>query len=233
MKISREVLEESFVQSSLINYLKNNGWDRSLKCSELWEHGVDIKVRNNKFSRYWLMEVKGDPSLKVVSPSGIRSSVFNSALGQIITRMHRQGKRSYKYGYKYGLKCLVCQYAINQNEIDPELIKSDEDWYSKYDLESKFNLKTPTIRSWVKKGILKERVLSCYGKGAHVRLYLVEDNKDFLPPKYMVKSDIVNIKEGDRTYSSLEPWYNFVDPHKHLKGYGIMEYVRVSEKGGE
>ncbi len=134
---------------------------------------------------------------------------------------------------KYGVKCLVCQYAINQNEIDPELIKSDEDWYSKYDLESKFNLKTPTIRGWVKKGLLKERILSCYGKGAHVRLYLVEDNKDFLPPKYMVKSDIVNIKEGDRTYSSLEPWYNFVDPYKHLKGYGIMEYVMVSEKDGE
>jgi hypothetical protein len=31
------------------------------------------------------------------------SSSFNSAVGQIITRMHRNGARGYKYGYKYGI----------------------------------------------------------------------------------------------------------------------------------
>ena len=72
----------------------------------MWEQGVDIKVRNNNYGRYWLVEVKGDPSAKVKSPAGSRSSSFNSAIGQIITRMH--SKRSEKYrecyhGYKYGL----------------------------------------------------------------------------------------------------------------------------------
>ena len=97
------IITESFVQNALISHLENNDWSTSLKSAELWEHGVDIKVRNNKFARYWLIEAKGDPSAKVKNPSGSRSSSFNSALGQIITRMHRNGKRSYKYGYKYGI----------------------------------------------------------------------------------------------------------------------------------
>ena len=103
MKKQREIITEGFVQKSLIKYLKQNGWSKSLKSAELWEQGVDIKVRNNQFARYWLIEAKGDPSIKVKSPSGSQSSSFNSAVGQIITRMHRNGKRGYKYGYKYGV----------------------------------------------------------------------------------------------------------------------------------
>ncbi len=103
MKKQREIITEDFVQKSLIKYLAVNGWGRSLKSLELWEHGVDIKVCNNRFSRYWLIEAKGDPSIKVKSPTGSQSSSFNSAVGQIITRMHRSGKRGYKYGYKYAI----------------------------------------------------------------------------------------------------------------------------------
>ncbi len=103
MKKQREIITEDFVQNSLIKYLKINGWSKSLQSAELWEQGVDIKVRNNKFARYWLIEAKGDPSIKVKSPAGSQSSSFNSAVGQIITRMHRNGIRGYKYGYKYGV----------------------------------------------------------------------------------------------------------------------------------
>ncbi len=103
MKLVAKIITEDFVQNSVIKYLEQRGWSKSLKSSELWEHGVDIKVRNDKFSRYWLIEAKGDPSIIVKSPGGSRSSGFNSALGQIITRMHRKGKRVYKYGYKYGI----------------------------------------------------------------------------------------------------------------------------------
>jgi hypothetical protein len=103
MKKEREIITEDFVQSSLIKYLGLNGWSKSLKSAELWEQGVDIRVRNNKFSRYWLIEAKGDPSITVKSPSGSQSSSFNSAIGQIITRMHSKGIRGYKYRYKYGI----------------------------------------------------------------------------------------------------------------------------------
>lgn len=100
---SRVILTEDFVQDCVIKYLSSKGWEKSLKSAHLWEQGVDIKVRNNKYSRYWLVEVKGDPSEKVKSPEGSRSSSFNSAVGQVITRMHRNGKTMYKYGYKYGI----------------------------------------------------------------------------------------------------------------------------------
>jgi len=103
MNSSCKIINEDFVQKCLITYLEKQGWSKSLQSAELWEHGVDIKVRNNKFSRYWLIEAKGDPSESVKSPGGSRSSSLNSALGQILTRMHRNGKRVYKYGYKYGI----------------------------------------------------------------------------------------------------------------------------------
>lgn len=103
MKKEREIITEDFVQNALIKHLEKEGWSRSLQSAELWEQGVDIKVRNDKFSRYWLIEAKGDPSIKVKSPVGSQSSSFNSAVGQIITRMHRNGVRGYKYGYKYGI----------------------------------------------------------------------------------------------------------------------------------
>lgn len=67
------------------------------------EHGVDIKVRHNNFSRYWLIECKGDASKTAKYPRSHREVCFNLALGQIITRMKSNGKRGYKYGYKYGV----------------------------------------------------------------------------------------------------------------------------------
>jgi hypothetical protein len=103
IKKERQIIIEDFVQKSIIKHLELNGWSKSLISKELWEQGVDIKVRNNKFARYWLIEAKGDPSIKVINPSGSQSSSFNSALGQILTRMHRNGVRGYKYGYKYGI----------------------------------------------------------------------------------------------------------------------------------
>lgn len=101
--MKREIITEDFVQKSLVKYLEEKGWSKSLRSAELWEQGVDIKVCNNRFSRYWLIEAKGDPSIKVKNPVGSMSSSFNSAVGQIITRMQRKGKRGYKYGYKYGI----------------------------------------------------------------------------------------------------------------------------------
>ena len=98
-----KLLEEPFVQKSITKYLASKGWNSNLATRGLNEHGVDIKVKNDKVSRYWLIETKGDPSIKVKSPYGSRISTFHSALGQIITRMHTSGKRGYKYKYKYGI----------------------------------------------------------------------------------------------------------------------------------
>lgn len=101
--MARNVMREDYVQQMILDFLAENGWSKNASAPELRETGVDIKVRNNNFGRYFLVECKGDPSLKVKSPSGSSYSCMNSAMGQIISRMHNNRKRNDKYGYKYGL----------------------------------------------------------------------------------------------------------------------------------
>ncbi len=130
---------------------------------------------------------------------------------------------------KYGFKCMICQGSVNRKEIPGSTALNRESWYSKYDLESDFNLKGPKLRSWIKQGIIKARTVTHDGKGCHVQLFLIKDNKDFLPPKKLVKSQLVKVtKEGQDWYHS-EPWYKFVDPFKHLKGYKIMDHMQIVE----
>ncbi len=129
---------------------------------------------------------------------------------------------------QHGIKCLICQKAIDEGEVPPTVANNAESWYSYYDLEKTFNLKKPTVHKWVKEGILKMRTISLYGKGSHYDLFLIPDNESFLPPKEMVKSEFVNKKDKDgKIYSESHPWYHFVDPMEHLKGYKIMDHLRV------
>jgi hypothetical protein len=134
---------------------------------------------------------------------------------------------------QYGIKCLVCQKAIDAGEIPASLAKEKDSWYSKFDLEHYFNVKHHALRKWLKEGIIKARDVSYFGKGAHVQLFLIEDNKDFLPPKNLLKSQLVEeIKDGKKWHHS-ESWYKFVDPHEHLKGYKIMNYLQVVTENKE
>ena len=128
---------------------------------------------------------------------------------------------------KYGIKCLVCQMAIDKGEIPVSLAKNKDSWYSKFDLERAFNLNHHAIRRWLKEGILKSRTVSHYGNGVHCEIFLIEDNKDFLPPKKLVESHSVSEVKDGKTWSHSEPWYRFGDPFKHLKGYKIMDYMRI------
>ena len=128
---------------------------------------------------------------------------------------------------KWGIKCLVCQKAIDKKEIPASLAKFKDSWYSKYDIESSFNVKSPTLRKWIRDGIIKARTVSQYGEGVHTQLFLLKDNKDFLPPKKLVESHLVKEVKDGKEYQRMHPWYHFVDPKKHLKDYKIMEYLRV------
>lgn len=128
---------------------------------------------------------------------------------------------------KYGIKCMTCQTAINRKEIPASLAKNRESWYSRWEIESTFNVKAPTLRRWMKEGILKARTVTCNGKGVHVQLFLVKDNKDTLPPKKMVESRSVREEKDGKDWFRVDPWYRFVDPHKHLKGYKIMDHLQV------
>ncbi len=129
---------------------------------------------------------------------------------------------------EWGIKCLVCQKAIDEGEIPASLAKDKESWYTSWELDHYFNLKSPTLRKWVRNGLLKPRIVSNYGKGVHAELFLVEDNKDFLPPKKLVESKPAReIKDG-KEYHTTAKWYQLVkDPYEYLKGYKIMEHMRM------
>ena len=129
---------------------------------------------------------------------------------------------------EWGIKCLVCQKAIDVGEIPPSVAKDKDSWYSKYDLEKSFNLKSAARKKWIQKGILKPRIITRYGKGEHYELFLIEDNEGFLPPKELVKSEWANVKNEDGTVQNRNvPWYQIYDPNERLKGYKIMEHLRV------
>lgn len=103
------VVSERSVRRSIINYLARKGWDRGLREKETAEHGVDIKVRHNRYSRYFFIETKGESSSK--SAKSVREVAFVYSLGQIITRM-KTGTTRYYYGI--GLPELVARIAIRR-----------------------------------------------------------------------------------------------------------------------
>jgi len=131
---------------------------------------------------------------------------------------------------KYGIKCLVCQKGIDCKEIPATLAKNKESWYTEYELKSRFNLNTKAQNAWIKNGILKARTITGPNGGTHVRLFLIKDNKDFLPPKKMTESKMVSeTKEDGAVWHKSYPWYRFVDPFEYLKDYRIMEYMQETE----
>lgn len=106
IKIARKIISEEFVQKSVREFLSKEGFgSENVQITDLREKGVDIKVkkmRPNPIGWYYLVECKGDPKEKVKSPSGSMSSSLNSALGQIVSRMHTARKSLYG-GYNYGV----------------------------------------------------------------------------------------------------------------------------------
>lgn len=106
MKKVRIILKEQFVKRRVLKYLERKGFgDPKKKITDLREKGVDIKVkklRPQPIGWYYLVECKGDPNEGVKAPNGWRSSATNSALGQIISRMHTNRKSPYG-GYNYGV----------------------------------------------------------------------------------------------------------------------------------
>lgn len=128
---------------------------------------------------------------------------------------------------KYGIKCLLCQKAIDKKIIPASVAKNEDSWYSKYDLEHCFNIDRYALNRFIKQGILKPRIVPDEAGRPHTSLFLIEDNKDTLPPKKLTKSQLVKEEKDGKTWYHSEPWYKFVDPHEALKGYKIMDYLQV------
>ncbi len=95
---------ETFIQKMIIAYLEDKGYTKVINASDLREHGVDIKVRNKDYSRYWLIEVKGGSTSNNAKSVDTNNFVFG--LGQIVTRIQsitepKASAGSNKYGVAY------------------------------------------------------------------------------------------------------------------------------------
>ena len=123
---------------------------------------------------------------------------------------------------------MTCQGGVDRGEI-PAILASDEDrdnWYSVYDLERAFSIKAKVVRRWIKAGVLKARTIT-REKRMPIHFFLIEENKDTLPPKKLVEDKFVKEKTKDGKDSfHHEPWYRFVNPAEHLKGYKIVEHLK-------
>lgn len=128
----------------------------------------------------------------------------------------------------YGIKCMACQTAINNKIIPPTLCQKPDSYYTEFDLDHCFALKGKILNSWIKGGLIVARLIPGLSKGIHTRLFLLKDNKEFLPPKYLVTSQrAVEEKDGKKEYLFGVPWYRMLsDPIAHLKGYGIAAYLK-------
>lgn len=65
-----------------------------------------------------------------------------------------------------------------------------------------------------------------------MQIFLLCDNKGFLPPKKLTEPQMVREEKEGKTWHHLEPWYRFVDPFEHLKGYAIMDHMRATPAEG-
>lgn len=181
-----------------------------------WERMAQFSEEIKKQNEDWAARLAASPNGFILEGVGRTCAICGDG--------SREGGSWYD---SYGLKCFVCQKAIDVGDIPATLANDKESWYSKYNLESAFSLKGPTLKKWVKDGVIKSRVISYYGKGTHCEIFLIEDNKGFLPPKEMVKSHSVSEVKDVKTWHHSEPWYRFVDPMEYLKDYGIIKHMRV------
>lgn len=86
-------MTEEFVKNSIIKYLSRKEWGTNLHFGSLRERGVDIRVRHNRYSRYFLIECKGQGVGR-----GSSEVAFIYSLGQIISRMKSDRTTRYYYG---------------------------------------------------------------------------------------------------------------------------------------
>lgn len=99
-------ITEEFVKHSIIKWLSVNGWGH-FEFGGLHEHGVDIKAKNFKYSRYFFIETKGEGKIRQAD-----EVAFVYSLGQIITRMKSGGTtRNY---YALGLPEVSAKIAIRR-----------------------------------------------------------------------------------------------------------------------
>lgn len=106
---------------------------------------------------------------------------------------------------KYGQKCTTCQKAIDKKIIPGSVCKNKDSWYSTWEFEHYFKIKTPTVNKLVRQSIIKGRVIP----EINCSIFLIKDNANVLPSKKLLKSRLVQV--GEERYGSQD-WYEFQNP---------------------
>ena len=133
---------------------------------------------------------------------------------------------------RFGLKCQLCQKAVDQGIIPGEVTRDATLYYNEYELERDFNLAGKALTEWLRQGILKARTITgSNGRSRHYRIFLLEDNAAFLPPKAMLEChESVEIERNGETWQRPLRWYQCQDdPAGYIKAYGIARYLKFTK----
>lgn len=103
---------------------------------------------------------------------------------------------------KHGLKCLDCQRAVDKKIIPGSVFKNKDSWYSVWEFDHYFKIKSPTVRKFVRQGKLKSRVILNEQGRKHAEIFLIKDNIGMLPEK--PKSFLVKDENG-MVHTEYEP----------------------------
>src|SRR3990172_2213025 len=101
-----KIISEDFVKNSIIKWLSANGWGH-FQFGDLHERGVDIKAKHHQYSRYFLVEAKGQGKIRQAD-----KVAFVYSLGQIITRMKTNKTTRYYFGL--GLPDVSAKIALRR-----------------------------------------------------------------------------------------------------------------------
>ncbi len=101
-----KIISEDFVKNSIIKWLSANGWGH-FQFGDLHQQGVDIRAKHHQYSRYFLVEAKGQGKIRQAD-----EVAFVYSLGQIITRMKTNKTTRYYFGL--GLPDVSAKIALRR-----------------------------------------------------------------------------------------------------------------------
>ena len=163
---------------------------------------------------------------------GRKPTGFPVKSGKFPCRICGHGSGEYPMWYdQFGLKCRACQNAVEKGVVPGEITGDDTLYYSEHDFGHYFRLKGNALKEWIKKGLLKPRIISgADGKGKHYQVFLTSDHKGFLPPITMFRIGcLIEEEEDGKKYIRGTEWYEHVEPFEYLKDYGIIKYMKLKE----
>lgn len=131
----------------------------------------------------------------------------------------------------FGLKCMACQSAVNKGIVPGEIVSNHELFYTEFNLDDYFDLKGKDLKDWIKKGLLKPRIIPrSDGKGKHYQVFLVSDHRGFLPPIALMRiGGLVEYEENGKVFVRSSKWHEHVNPFEYLKDYTIMKYMKYKK----